>query len=715
MMLKRVNWIACPLVVLGCLLVAAAASANMFPQSVASGDPHPDSVVLWTHLDNPATPDALRVEVATDYGFQNIVASRDLVAMEEYDWVVKVRIDGLQPYTTYYYRFVYGTGAAMEMSRVGRTKTAPSPDMDVPVRFAVVYCQDYIGRYYNTYLKLLRDHDQDIDFVAFLGDYVYETTGDPEFQTPDPSRRMEFDDVEGAIALGDPANPYYAAASLSNYRQLYRTYRSDEVLQQVHERWPMIAIWDDHEYSDDAWGATATYFNGRANEYNEVRKRNAEQAFFEWVPTEIGLGNDGALDINASILYPNTRIYRDFLFGRNLHVVLPDYRTYRPDHLVPEDAFPGTIAVDEAAMTELLTEPVWQAVRGSFDPYVDMDVLGAAFPIFKQTASLIAAQAYMMEDPTLDISSAVGIAEEALTGNISTTYLNGLFNAAGIPPIFTPAITAALPRGISYLYVGKQSLYSSAGSRYQYLWDTFNLLAAYRYLSTGGAAQEAYGGAQTAWLQGTMLQSPATWKVLVSSVMLTPLLVDFTNPLIAAQLPPGFPDMLRTRLGITADQWDGFPQKKLEILGLLGVVPNSVVLSGDIHATFVTDHTNGIYEFTSSAISSATIGDEVARRIASDPILSRIPGIDQLVENLAALLQVSTLNDQVTPSDIVYANTYAHGFSVVEADPEAFRITLYEIPSSEIFTSYYDNPEALDTLFQTLNFRVQDGQLIPGG
>jgi alkaline phosphatase D len=319
----------------------------------------------------------------------------------------------------------------------------------------------------------------------------------------------------------------------------------------------------------------------------------------------------------------------------------------------------------------------------------------------------------MMEDPALDISSAVGIAEEALTGNVSTTYLNGLFNAAGIPPVFTPSITAVLPRGISYLYVGKQSLYSSTGSRNLYLWDTFNLLAAHRYLSTGGAAQEALGGAQTAWLQGTMLQSPATWKVLGSSVMLTPLFVDFTNPVIAAMLPENFPDYLRTRIGLTVDGWDGFPQKKLELLGLLGVVPNSVVISGDIHSTFVTDHTNGVFEFTSSPISSATLGDQVAERIGE--ILPPGPGTDLLVENIAMLLQVSTVGDPYSTSDIAYANTWAHGFSVLEAGPEALLVTLYEIPSSEIFTSYYDNPEALDTLFQTLTFRVQDGQLIPGG
>jgi len=201
--------------------------------------------------------------------------------------------------------------------------------------------------------------------------------------------------------------------------------------------------------------------------------------------------------------------------------------------------------------------------------------------------------------------------------------------------------------------------------------------------------------------------------VLGSSVMLTPLLVDFTHPLIEPMLPPDFPDYLRTRIGITADQYDGFPQKKLEILGLLGVVPNSVVISGDIHATFVTDHTNGVYEFTSSAISSSTVGDEIAGRITE--ILPPGPGTDLLLENLATLLQISTVGDPYTTSDIVYANTWAHGFQVMEAGPEALLVTLYEISSEEIFTSYYDSPEALDSLFQTLTFRVQDGELIPGG
>ena len=257
-------------------------------------------------------------------------------------------------------------------------------------------------------------------------------------------------------------------------------------------------------------------------------------------------------------------------------------------------------------------------------------------------------------------------------------------------------------------------MYSSSGARNQVIWDPFNIFAAYLYLTTAGAAQDTLGGQQTAWLQGTMLGSPATWKVLGSTVMLTPLLVDFTNPLIAAQLPDDFPDALRTKLGITMDQYDGFPQKKLELLGLMAAVPNSVAISGDIHSTFVTDHTNGVYEFTASSISSATIQDEVARRIMSDPILGGIEGIDDLVANLALLLQISTLDDSVTPSDIVYTNTSSMGFSVMDVGPDALHVTIWEIASDEIGTSYYDDPDALDDLFWSTSYTVQDGELIPG-
>ena len=96
---------------------------------------------------------------------------------------------------------------------------------------------------------------------------------------------MTFTTAEDAINLG---RGELAAKSVGNYRDLYRTYRSDPLLQQVHARWPIIATWDDHEYSDDCWGSTATYFNGRKNEKDDERRRNAEQAFFEYLPIDEG-------------------------------------------------------------------------------------------------------------------------------------------------------------------------------------------------------------------------------------------------------------------------------------------------------------------------------------------------------------------------------------------------------------------------------------------
>jgi alkaline phosphatase D len=698
------------LIVVLCAVAGVAAANDYFPQSVASGDPTPTSVVLWTRAidSDGGIPTSVILSVATDQAFTNVVVKRSIEVDKEYDGVVKVKVDGLMPYTDYYYQFAVDEN----LSQIGRTRTAPTPDMDVDVRFAVVYCQDYVGRYYNAYLKMLLDHDEDIDFVVHLGDYIYETTGDLSFQDPTDERKIEFSDVEGAINLGSEENPNYAAASLSNYREIYRTYRSDEVLQEVHERWPMLVIWDDHEYANDAWGATATYHNGRQDEYDVERKQNSERAFFEWVPIDAGLNQEGELEITAADLYPNAKIYRDLIYGSNLHLVLTDLRSFRPDHLIPEDAFPGDIAVDEATLAAMVGE-AWPAVRGSFDPYVDMDLIGGYLPILQQTTSLIAANLYMMENPELDFFTAVDLGEAAVSGNVSATFINLLFTEAGLQAPFSPEVLAMLPRGISFLVMGKTAIYSSGGSRTQVIKDTFDLYAAARYLETGGAAQEVYGAQQNAWLQGTLLASPAAWKVLGHSFMMTPMVIDFTNPAIAAMLPPEFPDFLRTKLVINAEDFNGLPQKTMEVLGLLNLVPNTVVISGDIHSTFVTDHQNGIYEITPPAISSATNAEIVIGVVASDPILGQIPGIEEILQNYALLLQVSAMSPAVSQSDILYANTFSHGYGIFDVTSDVMNILVQQIPSDEVGNSYYDDQEALNALFAPLRFTIRDGVLTP--
>jgi alkaline phosphatase D len=326
----------------------------------------------------------------------------------------------------------------------------------------------------------------------------------------------------------------------------------------------------------------------------------------------------------------------------------------------------------------------------------------------------------MMENPSLDFFTAMDLGEAAMSGNVSTTFLNEMFAAAGLMPPFTPETQAMLPRGVSYLLMGKSAVYSDLGSRYFIVKDTFDLFAAAGYVASGGASQEVYGAQQFAWLGGTLLASPATWKVLGHSFMMAPLVFDFTNPLIAAMLPPGFPDFLRTKMLINGEDFNGLPQKTMELLGmgeipgLLDLVDNVVVISGDIHATFVTDHLDGVYEVTPPAISSATNGEIMMRAALAHPILSQIPGIEDILANNGLLLQISAANPAVSPSSILYQNTWSHGYGIMDVTADAFTVLIQEIPSDEIGTSYYDDPEALNELFTPIMFSIQDGVLVPG-
>lgn len=692
----------------------AAAVGGFFPQGVASGDPTPESVIVWTRVVDPARADAdlaVTLEVATDPGFTDIVVTKELTAEARFDHCVKYWTYGLGPATTYYYRFGYDPGDGVTYSRTGRTRTAPSPGADVPVRFAVVYGQDYVGHYYNSYAQLLADHPDDLDFVVHIGDYVYETTGDPSFQDPTDQRKVEFEDTGGAIALGDPDNPYYAAASLANYRTLYRTFRSDPMLQEVHARYPMVVIWDDHEYSNDCWGDVATYFNGRKDEADPVRRRHSEQAFMEWVPIVAGLNSDGILDIGPDDLYPNSHIYRNIRYGANLDLLMTDYRAFRPDHLIPEGAFPGAIAVDEPTARQLLGDEAWDAVRTKLDPYVDTRTLG--LDVLRETASLIAAQAYLQADPELDQAAAIAKGQQALRGKVSATYVNLLFEAAGLPAPFDATAMATMPRGVSYLFLGKTSLYSSMGSRYMVMYDPYQLLAGALFVASGGASENAYGDEQMGWITGKLAISPAQWKILCSSVSMAPMILDFTNPAIAPMLPEGFPDALKTRVTINVDQWEGFPNMREIVLGMLRAAGKTAVISGDIHASFVADH-QGVYEFTPPAISSESLEGMVLEAVASDPILGQLPGLDELLAQLAPLLQISAADDAHFPqADLAYAETKSNGFAVVDVDAETLKVVYRLIDSSEVTTSYYDDPETLAGLFRTVGFVVQDGVLSP--
>src|SRR5690242_3050315 len=153
-----------------------------FPQGVASGDPQPHGIVLWTRVeatDGGTTPIALRAQLSKTPDFGSIVVDQVLTVKEDSDHTLRLVVDGLDPDTIYFYRFAAGG----DYSRMGRTHTAPAHDAEGPARFAFVSCQSYEQAFYGAWARMLADdlgaaEDEQIDFVLFLGDFIYEVRGD---------------------------------------------------------------------------------------------------------------------------------------------------------------------------------------------------------------------------------------------------------------------------------------------------------------------------------------------------------------------------------------------------------------------------------------------------------------------------------------------------------------------------------------------------------
>ncbi|HUS33438.1 MAG TPA: alkaline phosphatase D family protein [Kofleriaceae bacterium] len=291
----------------------------MFPQGVASGDPSPDGVLLWTRVESTSTERVL-YEVASDRDFVTIVTTGEREVDDTTDHTLRVELTGLASGTTYWYRFtVRGV-----TSRVGRTKTAPDPTADVPLRIALASCQDFGGRWFHAWRALV-DRD-DIDIVVFIGDYIYETIGHLGVEWP-ADRTIELPD---GLELDDEIKGSRAALTLADYRALYRQYRSDPDLRDAHAHFPFVSLWDDHEFANDCWGDHATDFDDRhGDEASPDRRAAATRAYFEF--QAIRRPFDGAA------AFPNDlSIYRTLRWGKHAELVLLDERYYRDDDLVPE-------------------------------------------------------------------------------------------------------------------------------------------------------------------------------------------------------------------------------------------------------------------------------------------------------------------------------------------------------------------------------------------
>ncbi|MFZ5482695.1 MAG: alkaline phosphatase D family protein [Pseudomonadota bacterium] len=270
-----------------------------FRHGVASGDPLADRVILWTRA-TPAEAGDYDIdwEIARDAEFKQLAGHGRVRTGPSQDYTVKVDASGLQPGTSYFFRFKHGD----RVSPVGQTRTLGVGAL-AQARFAVMTCSNYPAGYFHVYAEAAKRDD--LDAVIHLGDYIYEYEAGGYAS-------------EDAEALGRVVEPSHELTTLSDYRRRYAQYHGDPDLQALHAKVPFICVWDDHEIANDSYQDGAENHGADEGAYSE-RRAAAVQAFHEWLPTRLP---DPANPL---------KIYRSFDFGDLLSLHMLDTRNIGRD------------------------------------------------------------------------------------------------------------------------------------------------------------------------------------------------------------------------------------------------------------------------------------------------------------------------------------------------------------------------------------------------
>lgn len=582
-----------------------------FPQGIASGDPKPDSILLWCRAvprDN-AESVKVTVQLSDKADFSSLLVNTVLTAESAWDFTLRHKVSGLNPATTYYYRFQSGS----DSSPLGRTRTAPATTASpAQLKFAFVTCQDWSVNHWAGMEELL---NEDLDFIVHLGDYIYETVG-ADFQSSAAESRHARLGLPNGTRLADGSS---AAATLADYRYLYKTYRSDSRLQALHQRFPMIAIWDDHEFSDDCWQDHQTYTLADAANSAAARRRMANQAWFEFMPADVSFNSSDSS-------FTNIKIYRSFTFGKLATLVMTDERLYRADHVIPETAAGSEIGsryfVSKGSLAGLEAQKI-AAAGGQLAP---VSMLGDSQRAWWQDQMHNAGTTWKLW------GNEVSLLRMQIDGNqaVASLMTSSLIAAnAALAPL-QAAMSSALV--LDMKAANKTAPLATA---------SFSNLAALLANQAGISAAAFAAG---------------------------------IKPALDAAMPPS---ALLDQIIIDADQWDGYNAERKALLAYLknNAIGNVVALTGDLHAFFA----GVVMDDFDAASPTPVMVDLVTAGLSSNSLFSYYKQVVDTVPAFAAAKSliyttngngqvVNTFNSTLSAFNgnwIKYLDTDAQGYAVV--------------------------------------------------
>jgi alkaline phosphatase D len=632
--------------------LALASGAWKFPQSVASGDPRADSIMLWTRA-VPSAFDNVAVATGSDTAIRLIVTTTDnsaalgsnaalsgatvadvkLPLQVQYDNTVRHKLTGLSAATTYYYQFIAGDNR----SNVGRFKTAPAADADVAqLQFVYMTCQDWSVNHWGAMTSIAAEQ---LDFIVHLGDYIYETVGEDFQLGAVESRHDALVLPDGVYKNGSSGAKY--ANTVNDYRYLYKKYRTDTRLQALHERFAFIAIWDDHEFTDDAWQDAETYdnsFNADGSDLHQpARRRSANQAWFEYMPADVTLDA-------ANTTFQNIKIYRDFQFGKLMQLVMTDERLYRADHIIPESSINpatgkplGRIGSRYLVPQDLFNSVEAQKMAGAksigLDPLTTATMLGntqrqwwmdkmkaatATWKLWGNEVSLLrmglngvdAIATLLALNAVTTVATSVGTAAASTGGNFAVA---GAI-VAGVTAGASSAVAQAAAVAIATKAAGGAAADAQAAAgvaagltaaQAAIAVATFGKVAAAAAAGQSGAALAAVAGQTIAfgYIKPEVQANKANSAFVAASGKKDALSAFFTKFLL------------------NCDQWDGYNSERKALMAHLKTnnIGNVVAMTGDIHSFFAGTVND---DFDATGGGTPVMVDLVSAGISSDSFFS---------------------------------------------------------------------------------------------
>lgn len=618
----------------------ASGSDWKFPQSVASGDPRPDSAMLWTRV-VPASLDAVAPAPAsaTEVAVRLIVSAADnsaslgsnkalagttivdakLPLKSDFDNTLRHKVTGLQPGQTYFYQFIAGD----VRSNVGRFKTAPAATADVAqLQFAYLTCQDWSINHWGALGHIAAN--ESLDFIVHLGDYIYETVGEAFQSGAVESRHDQLKLPDGTYKSGSSGAKY--ATTTADYRYLYKKYRTDARLQAVHERFAFIAVWDDHEFTDDAWQDASTYEGIVAADGSDLhqptRRRSANQAWFEYMPADVTFDS-------AATTFQNIQIYRDFQFGKLMQLIMTDERLYRADHAIPEASInPATgkalgsigsrYLVPQQLFDSVEAQKMAAATKAGADALGAVGMLGATQREWWKTKMKAATSTWKLwgNEVSLLRMGLNGVDAIATLVALSAMSTVGAAIASTLPLVggsvpLANAIVAASTAGAA-TSVAQAAAMAIAGAG--------STVAAQGAAAVGAGLSAAQAGITVAAFNSS---TPAAAAQVIAFGWIKPDVqarqaasTFVTGSGKAASLAPFF-----TRFLLNCDQWDGYNSERKALMAHLktNAIGNVVALTGDIHSFFAGTVSD---DFDASGGGTPVMVDLVSAGVSSDSFFS---------------------------------------------------------------------------------------------